>query len=33
MYYTLNKDARETNNINKIGINGTGNSFLTLKDH
>ena len=33
MYYTLNKDARETNNFNKIGINGTGNSFVTLKDH
>ena len=27
------KHARETNVINRIEINGTGNSFITLKDH
>ena len=27
------KHARETNIIDRIKINGTGNSFITLKDH
>ena len=27
------KHARETNIIDRIEINGTGNSFTTLKDH
>ena len=28
-----NKHVRETNIIDRIEINGTGNSFTTLKDH